>query len=364
MKVGLVTTGFPRFEGDHSGSFLLTFARGLVAHGYGVRVLAPEPRQTREVPRWSGIEVSWIPYLRPRDLQQTFYGSGAPDNLRLQPARWAGAASFTAALGLGARRRLEDCDVLVSSWCIPSGWVASSVASGRTHLCICHATDLRWLRHTPGRGPIARRIVRGATSMWFLSAALRQAFFDTARLPVDTSATHLGPMPIEIPQSLSTERSELRRRLGIEGFTVLVLGRLVPVKGLVDLLWSVASISEPVSIRIAGDGPDRGALEALSSRLGLDVTFEGWVAGRRKEALLRACDAMVVPSRHTDGLPTVLFEARARSLPIVATDIGVISDALKGSPDVLLVPPGDRAALGRALRALRAERLGSHGLRA
>ena len=40
MKVGLLTSGFPRFEGDHSGGFLLTLARGLVAHGHEVRVLA------------------------------------------------------------------------------------------------------------------------------------------------------------------------------------------------------------------------------------------------------------------------------------------------------------------------------------
>ncbi len=85
MKIGLLTTGFPRFEGDCSGSFLLSLARGVVEHGHEVRVLAPEPRRDRPVPRWPGIEVSWVPYARPRPLQQTFYGSGAPDNLRLKP---------------------------------------------------------------------------------------------------------------------------------------------------------------------------------------------------------------------------------------------------------------------------------------
>ena len=354
MKIGLLTTGFPRFDGDCAGSFLLTLARGAVEHGHTVRVLAPEPRHPRPAPRWPGIAVSWVPYARPRALQQTFYGSGAPDNLRLQPARWAGAASFTAALYRASARRLADCDALISSWCVPCGWVASKTAAGRAHLCICHATDVRWLSKTPGGGAIAREITERATSMWFLSDPLRERFFQTAGVPPSIVTAHVGPMPIEPPQALRESRSELRRRLGIHSFTVLFLGRLVPVKGLDQLLHAVAALPEPISIRIAGDGPELGKLRALGQRLQINATFEGWVAGERKEALLRACDAIVVPSGPLDGLPTVLFEAKARALPIIATETGAIPDHLRAHPDTILVPPNDRAALTDAIHRLRA----------
>lgn len=354
MKVGLLTTGFPRFEGDCSGSFLLTLARGLVGHGHTVRVLAPEPKRPDPVPRWPGIEVCWVPYARPRALQQTFYGSGAPDNLRLQPLRWAGAAAYAAALYRASVRELAECDALVSSWCIPSGWVASRIASGRTHLCISHATDIRWLSKMPGGGRVARRIARGATSMWFLSAPLRDDFFETAGLDQSTMSTHVGPMPIEPPQALPESRSELRRRLDIDGFTLLFLGRLVPVKGLDDLLHALAAFPEPISIRIAGDGPEGDELRALAHRLGVDATFEGWVAGERKEALLQACDGIVVPSGPKDGLPTVLFEAKARALPIITTEAGAIGDHMRDRTGTQVIPPNDRAALIRAIRQLRA----------
>ncbi|MFZ1866354.1 MAG: glycosyltransferase family 4 protein [Polyangiales bacterium] len=352
MKVGLVTTGFPRFEGDHSGSFLLTLAQALVANGHAVRVLAPQPREARAEPRWPGIEVSWIPYLRPRRWQQTFYGSGVPDNLRLRPSGWAGALSFTAALRIAARRRLADCDALVSSWCIPSGWAASRVAEGRIHLCICHATDVRWLLRMPGSRTLARQIAKGATTMWFLSTADRERFFEAGRLCSTAVPVHVGPMPVEVPPNMQVERCELRRRLQIDRYTLLFLGRLVPVKGVRDLLFAVASMPD-VSVRVAGDGPERAALQALANQLGVNAVFEGWVAGERKEALLRACDALVVPSCQTDGLPTVLFEARARGLPVVATRAGAIADALQGVADAVLVSPGDRAALRRAIEALR-----------
>ncbi len=352
MKIGLLTTGFPRFEGDCSGSFLLTLARGLAGGGHTIKVLAPEPRRRGAAPRWPGIEVSWVPYVRPRALQRTFYGSGAPDNLRLQPASWAGAVSFAAALYRASGRELVDCDALVSSWCIPSGWAASRTAAGRPHLCICHATDIRWLSTIPGGGVLARQIATGATAMWFLSAPLRDRFFETAGLRPSVVTSHVGPMPIEPPQPLLERRSELRRRLGIDGFTLLFLGRLVPVKGLDDLLHALAILPEPVSIRVAGDGPERGRLRALAQHLGIHATFEGWVAGERKEALLQACDAIVVPSGPTDGLPTVVFEAKARALPIVATEAGAIGDHLRGDAGTSLVRANDRAALSRAIRDL------------
>ena len=364
MKIGLLTTGFPRFEGDCSGSFLLSLARGVVEHGHTVRVLAPEPRRDRPAPRWPGIEVSWVPYARPRSLQQTFYGSGAPDNLRLRPARWAGAAGFAAALYRASERQLADCDALMSSWCVPSGWVASKTAGGRAHLCICHATDIRWLSKMPGGGALAHGIAAGATSMWFLSDPLRDRFFETAGLDPSTVASHVGPMPIEPLRPWRASRSELRLRMGIDGFTLLCLGRLVPIKGFDRLLHAVAALAEPIHVRIAGDGPERDNLRDLAQRLGVNATFEGWVAGDRKEALLRACDAIVVPSGPQDGLPTVLFEAKARALPIIATDVGAIPQHLRGHADALLVPPNDRPALIRAIRQLQTRHVPEQALRA
>ncbi len=139
---------------------------------------------------------------------RTFYEAGAPDNLRRHPVRWAGAASFSASLRLTARRALDDCDALVSSWCVPSGWVASTVASGRDHLCICHATDVRWLSKVPGGGALARRIAGGASALWFLGPTDRDRFLEVAALDPSTVATNLGPMPIAPPQSPGPSRAE------------------------------------------------------------------------------------------------------------------------------------------------------------
>lgn len=348
MKIGLLTTSFPRFEGDCSGAFVLALAREWAAHGHEIRVLAPEPARQRSAPRWPGIDVCWVPYARPRGLQQTFYGSGAPDTLRTHPTAWLGALSFTTAL-TAAVRLVDDCDALVSHWCLPNGWVASANAKGRPHLSICHATDVRWLSRLPGARTVARQIARGATSMWFLTEDLQNQFLSIAQLEPGSKTTHIGPMPIEPPPPGANHREQWRSELDIEGFTLLFLGRLVPVKGVDRLIRAVASLPDDVGIRLGGDGPERRRLEALARHLDINAHFEGWVRGARKEKLLRSCDALIVPSHPSDGVPTVIFEAIARGLPVVATHLDGLAQHL---PKDALVPQDDPAALVSALQEL------------
>ena len=352
MRVGLLTTGFPRFDGDHCGAFLLTLANAMAQAGETLVILAPEPREKRRPPQYPNIEVRWVSYARPRSLQQTFYGSGVPDNLRLAPWRGLGALTFAGNLARRARTELSDCDALLSSWCLPNGWAASRIAEGRPHLCICHATDLRWLRRIPGGRPIARQIAAGSTTMWFLSESHRADFLELAGLPAESIATHLGAMPCERPEPPAKSRAELRQALGLDRTSLLFLGRLVPIKGADLLLHAAAGLEPKVALRIAGDGPERARLTALAAELGVDARFEGWVAGARKQALLHACDALVVPSRRGDGLPTVLAEARAHGLPMVATRVGAIPSYLGADPNARLVRPDSPAALRRAIGQL------------
>ena len=144
----------------------------------------------------------------------------------------------------------------------------------------------------------------------------------------------------------------MRRALGLDETSLLFLGRLVPIKGVDLLLQAAAGLDRNVTLRIAGDGPERARLTALAAQLGVNAQFEGWVVGARKEELLHACDALVVPSRPGDGLPTVLAEARARALPIVATRVGAIPEYIGADPNARVVRPQSPAALRRAIGEL------------
>ena len=102
---------------------------------------------------------------------------------------------------------------------------------------------------------------------------------------------------------------------------------------------------------IAGDGPERAALELLSAQLGVagHVRFLG-----RSEAmaeLFASLDVVVSASRE-EGLPITLLEAMASARPIVATTVGEVPTVLDRGKAGVLVPPEDQRALADAILAL------------
>ena len=102
-----------------------------------------------------------------------------------------------------------------------------------------------------------------------------------------------------------------------------------------------------------GDGPYRPALEQQAAELGIAerVVF----AGSREDVarMLAAADVFVLPSL-TEALPTVVAEAMAAGLPIVATTVGGIPEMVRHGEAALLVPPADPEALAAAVLRLLA----------
>ena len=126
-----------------------------------------------------------------------------------------------------------------------------------------------------------------------------------------------------------------------ETLELLFVGRLVPVKGIKYLLEAVCSLAEgglDVSLRVVGDGPQRDALERLTARLGIEqrVTFCGHVAfGPELLEYYRRSDVFVLPSL-SEGVPKTLTEAMASGLPVVATDVGGVSDVVADGTGLLV----------------------------
>jgi len=101
---------------------------------------------------------------------------------------------------------------------------------------------------------------------------------------------------------------------------------------------------------LAGDGPERGALEARAHQLGIArrVEFLGQLPNAELRARLReAWDVFVLPSLE-EPLGIVIVEAMCAGLPIVATAAGGVVDLVRDGETALLVPPGDSAALAAA----------------
>ena len=155
------------------------------------------------------------------------------------------------------------------------------------------------------------------------------------------------------------ERAVARASLGVpEGaFVIMAVGSLKPLKGIDVLLRATAPLlrgHDNARLVLVGDGVDRPALESLASELGIraQVVFAG-VRGD-VDVALRAADVLALSS-HTEALPTVIIEAMATGLPVVATRVGGVPELVEPDRSALLVPAADAAVLGAALQRLHSD---------
>jgi glycosyltransferase involved in cell wall biosynthesis len=151
------------------------------------------------------------------------------------------------------------------------------------------------------------------------------------------------------------------------GRHLLYLGRLSHEKGIATVLAAHRPALHGRLV-IAGDGPERGRLEA---RAGSGVEFVGAVPADRVDELLTEARALLVPSQSYEGAPRAVLEAYAAGVPVVASRIGALPELVEDGRSGLLVAPrdtdawadamrvvanGDHAGLGAAARRLWQER--------
>ena len=143
-----------------------------------------------------------------------------------------------------------------------------------------------------------------------------------------------GPLPIETPH-------------------LLCLGRLSPEKGFDLALTAFASIVDRfphARLTIAGDGPERPALEQQAAELDLEevVDFVGWVVPEKVPSLINAATVVMMPSRR-EGLPFVALEAALMARPVVATRVGGLQEVVVHQQTGWIIEKEDSGSLAEAL---------------
>jgi glycosyltransferase involved in cell wall biosynthesis len=131
---------------------------------------------------------------------------------------------------------------------------------------------------------------------------------------------------------------------------VLTVARLDAQKGHCDLLEAATHVPDAHFV-LAGDGPERGALETQAAALGIRDRVH--FLGHRTDIpdLLAACDLFVLPSRY-EGLPLSVLEAMAAGKPVVASAIPGTNEAVIHGETGFLVAPGRITAQADAIRRL------------
>ncbi len=135
-----------------------------------------------------------------------------------------------------------------------------------------------------------------------------------------------------------------------DGGFMLFAGRLAPEKGIATLLEAAALLPE-VRVVIAGDGPLRGEV-SIAATVPSNIEYAGSLDAKELGALMHRARALLVPSIWYEGFPMVLAEAFARSLPIIASDLGALATIVRGAAAGWLVPPRDAGALAATIAAV------------
>ena len=132
------------------------------------------------------------------------------------------------------------------------------------------------------------------------------------------------------------------------------IGRIAPQKDVGTLISAFGRLTTPACLLIVGDGPGRRAAEAQARPLAGPVRFTGFAPHAQVPAVLRHIDLLVLATRYEE-LPSVLIEAMAAGLPVIASRVGGIPALVDHDVNGLLVPPGDAAALAAAISRVLTE---------
>ncbi len=339
MRIGVVTTSFPRGPADPAGSFVGRHVDALRELGHEVDVIAAGERGGRD---------GDPPVLRVVDRSgELFYAGGAPEALergRVATA-WNAAsftARFTAAVVLRARQRRWD--TVVAHWLAPSAVAAA--LTGLPVTAIAHGGDVHALRRAGLLGGVMRLLHAARSRLVFVSEALRSH----AR----HAAPRLGPWLDEAlvqPMGLDVARfAAISERAGSR--TIAVIARLVPIKGVDVAIDAMRELGPDAQLVIAGGGPLRDVLaqQIAASPVASRISLLGELEPDARDRLLARADVVVVPSRtlasgREEGMPMVALEALAAGRPVVASRVGGLVEL---APHVALVAPDDPAALARA----------------
>lgn len=359
MKILFFSYAYPNAAQPTLGTFNRSLLAALAQH-HQVRIVAPVSFIEAAKHRLSGKRVfdstfqaipgviaDYVPfYYPPKILRERF------DDFLW----WSVRSRLTKVL------REFRPDAMLSYWAHPDGAVA--VRAGREHgipaVAMVGGSDVLLLARSGKRREAILKTLSQADAVVAVSRHIADTLQNDG-LPAHK--LHVVNRGIDRELFHPGDRLEARRALGLplRRFTMVCVGRCVPVKGHAHLLAACAELhraGHSFGCYILGDGPLQGQLQREIEQHGLQTCVE--LRGSQPQSELakwyRAADVAVLPSL-SEGIPNVLLESLAAGTPFIASNVGGIPEIADDRFDDL-VPAANPVALADALRRrIRGERI-------
>lgn len=321
---------------------ILTEARGCLDRGHHVLLLTPSESEIFTAAGKAGIPVEALPIATKR------LGP------LLAMRRWLAA-------------RAHAFDVINTHSSTDSWLSALALASLGRPLPLVRTRHVSTPIHT---GASTNWLYRRATAHIVTTGeALRQQLHRDNGFPLDhMTSVRTG---IDLTRFSPRNRTAAREQLGLGGGPVVgILATLRDWKGHRHLLEAFALLRARFPewrLLVVGDGPERERLGARVAELG--IAEHVILAGNQDDvpAWLCAMDLFVLPSYGNEGVPQGIMQAMACALPVIATPVGAVREAVVEGVTGLIVEPRDPPRLAEAMAQLmsdasRREALGAAGL--
>jgi len=201
---------------------------------------------------------------------------------------------------------------------------------------------------------VGKQVLKEADKIIVVSDATRNYVLSLGADPEKIEVLHNG-VDLNRFTPLSGVKDEMRKKLGIskDAIVVLTVRRLVYKNGIDTLLESaeIAVKKNPELVFVVvGKGPDFEEVKEKIVQLGIQRNFRltGFVSDGDLPFYYNVADLFALPSKSGEGLPLVALEAMACGLPVIATNVGGISEVMNEKYGKL-VPPNSPASLAGAI---------------
>ena len=352
-RVLVLTSTFPRWEGDNEPPFVFELCRRLCPD-FDVWVLAPHTPGAKTYETLGGIAVVRFRYFFERG-ETLAYRGGILANLRDHRFRYLLVPLFIGFQFMALLRLLDQhrFDVMHAHWLIPQGVTAALAGLCQPHppplLCTAHGSDLHGLRG-PVFSAIKRWVVRHCDALTTVSLAMKT---HALAVGADQEKTSVISMGVDTEDTF-TPSMQVRRN----DSELLFVGRLSTQKGvelLIRAMPDIVAVNPGCLLRVVGDGPDKDLLRNLCETLGIarNVKFAGAITNKRLPEFYQRAAMLVFPSTSEEGFGLVCVEALACGCPVIASDLLATREVVQDGETGLLFKRGDRGdLLGKILTLL------------
>src|SRR5574341_754046 len=354
MKVLYLGSAFPRHEGDVITPWMIETIKRLKAQDVQVTVFSPSYKGLKSHQVY-GIPVRRFRYFFSR-WENLTHEETAPDRVargflpKILVFFYLLLGSFSI-IKLCLRQRF---DVIHVHWTVPHFWFGflGRLVSKTPIVSTFYGVELSWVKSKiPLFKPFLKWSIKKSNRVIAISGHTYKEVIALFNREVQI-----------VPYGISLSDRELKReKSSSKHKNILCVGRLVERKGVSYLIEAFGKIEEETSAQliIVGQGPEKERLEQLAKgrKLSDKIKFAGFVKDEELGKYYQNCSVFVLPAitdekGDTEGLGVVLIEALNYKKPVIASNVGGITDIVINGKTGLLVPEKDSDELAKALKKI------------